>query len=276
MSGELVGNLFGKDIYLPIKRTDVRELIFARDTFIKDLMSQNSINEKQAHLDASDMVLEFYSTLKSEDLEVFKKFYDEENTAALSLDTVSNEVVKNIEANFLEANFIYNQLSANLQVYGSNSSLTGATPANIDLALQHIDRCLEVEPNNARFLNLKGLLLIQGKKQQEEGIRLLTKASELDPTDINIQHNLKTLKDPNGCFIATAAYGTPLAYEINELRYWRDTKLSSTSYGKVFIKNYYKFSPPIANYISQKEHLKKGVRIILKPLIKYVKHVNQR
>ena len=202
--------------------------------------------------------------------------YEEENLAVLSTESDKGEQGANIEANFLEATFIYNELSANLQVFGSNSSLTGANPANIDLGLQHINRCLEVEPNNPKYLNLKGLLLAQGKTELQEGLKLIEKAAELDPTDINIQHNLKTLKDPNGCFIATAAYGTPFVYEIEELRNWRDRSLSKTSYGKIFIRNYYKYSPPFANYISEKKNLKKAVRILLKPLIRYAKFANRK
>ena len=155
-------------------------------------MAQKKLNKKQAQLDAEDMVLAFCSTLKSEDVEIFKKLYEEENLAVLSTESDKGEQGANIEANFLEATFIYNELSANLQVFGSNSSLTGANPANIDLGLQHINRCLEVEPNNPKYLNLKGLLLAQGKTELQEGLKLIEKAAELDPTDINIQHNLKT------------------------------------------------------------------------------------
>jgi len=276
MSKDLVGNVFGKDIHSPIDRANVRELVAFKEEFINDLMAQKKLNKKQAQLDAEDMVLAFCSTLKSEDVEIFKKLYEEENLAVLSTESDKGEQGANIEANFLEATFIYNELSANLQVFGSNSSLTGANPANIDLGLQHINRCLEVEPNNPKYLNLKGLLLAQGKTELQEGLKLIEKAAELDPTDINIQHNLKTLKDPNGCFIATAAYGTPFVYEIEELRNWRDRSLSKTSYGKIFIRNYYKYSPPFANYISEKKNLKKAVRILLKPLIRYAKFANRK
>lgn len=276
ISKDLVGNVFGKDIHSPIDRVNVRELVAFKEEFINDLMAQKKLNKKQAQLDAEDMVLAFCSTLKSEDAEIFKKLYEEENLAVLSTESYKAEQVANIEANFLEANFIFNELSANLKVFGSNSSLAGANPANIDLGLQHINRCLEVEPNNPKYLNLKGLLLAQGKKELQEGLKFIEKAAELDPNNINIQHNLKTLKDPNGCFIATAAYGTPFVYEIEELRNWRDRSLSRTSYGKIFIRNYYKYSPPFANYISEKKNLKKAVRILLKPLIRYAKFANRK
>ena len=56
MAENLVGNLFGVDIHLPLKRSEVRDLIVARDNFIKNLMEQKNLNEMQASLDASDML----------------------------------------------------------------------------------------------------------------------------------------------------------------------------------------------------------------------------
>lgn len=71
----------------------------------------------------------------------------------------------------------------------------------------------------------------------------------------------------NGCFIATAAYGTPFAEEINALREWRDNTLRTNIFGRVFIKTYYFFSPLMAGFIRNKPVLRKVVRILLRPLI---------
>lgn len=77
-----------------------------------------------------------------------------------------------------------------------------------------------------------------------------------------------------GCFIATAVYGTPLADEINVLRNWRDVSLMNNFFGRIFVKIYYTISPPIANFISKSEKLKKIVRAILKPFIIQLKKKN--
>jgi hypothetical protein len=74
-----------------------------------------------------------------------------------------------------------------------------------------------------------------------------------------------------GCFIATAAYGTPLAPEINVLRNWRDNSLSKTWFGRLFVKVYYNTSPPIARFIAKRESLKRLVRGCLKPMIRQLK-----
>jgi hypothetical protein len=54
-----------------------------------------------------------------------------------------------------------------------------------------------------------------------------------------------------GCFIATAAYGTPLAREIDTLRNFRDHYLLTNAPGAAITDAYYTVSPTIARYIAQ-------------------------
>ena len=63
------------------------------------------------------------------------------------------------------------------------------------------------------------------------------------------------------CFIATAAYGTDTAKEIDILREFRDTILLPNSLGLRFVSLYYKISPPIADFIAQHEVLRTMVRV---------------
>ena len=62
------------------------------------------------------------------------------------------------------------------------------------------------------------------------------------------------------CFIATAAYGTPAAGEIDVLRRFRDDFLLHNAPGKAFVVCYYVFSPPVADFISEHELLRTVVR----------------
>ena len=71
------------------------------------------------------------------------------------------------------------------------------------------------------------------------------------------------------CFIATAAYGTDTAKEIEILREFRDEVLLPNSLGVKFVSLYYKTSPPIANFISQHEVLRTVVRVgFVDPIVK--------
>jgi hypothetical protein len=71
------------------------------------------------------------------------------------------------------------------------------------------------------------------------------------------------------CFIATAAYGTDTAKEIDVLREFRDEVLLSNSLGAEFVSFYYKTSPPIADFISQNEALRTAVKVgFVDPIVK--------
>jgi very-short-patch-repair endonuclease len=76
-----------------------------------------------------------------------------------------------------------------------------------------------------------------------------------------------TLQKRGACFIATAAYGTPMAKEINTLRRFRDKKMEPHIIGRDLIYLYYTLSPPLAKVITQSKSLRAFVRTILKPII---------
>jgi lysophospholipase L1-like esterase len=70
-----------------------------------------------------------------------------------------------------------------------------------------------------------------------------------------------------GCFIATAAFGSPLEKNVVLLKEFRDKVMLPTSLGQAMVATYYRHSPPIAKTISEHEGLKTAVRLFLYPLI---------
>jgi hypothetical protein len=73
------------------------------------------------------------------------------------------------------------------------------------------------------------------------------------------------------CFIATAAYGTPMEGDVMALREFRDRYLLSNNMGRGFVDNYYRYSPPIANLISKQPVLRGITRFLLRPLVRFAK-----
>jgi len=69
------------------------------------------------------------------------------------------------------------------------------------------------------------------------------------------------------CFIATAAYGTETAGQLNILREFRDQVLLKSALGSRFVDAYYRLSPPVADFISRSDFLRAAVRTLLEPVV---------
>ncbi len=70
-----------------------------------------------------------------------------------------------------------------------------------------------------------------------------------------------------GCFIATAAYGSPMATEVRYLRAFRDQYLLTNKFGQWFVDQYYRFSPPLADELRTHDGWRSVVRVALWPLV---------
>ncbi|OLO26334.1 hypothetical protein BTR23_23510 [Alkalihalophilus pseudofirmus] len=81
----------------------------------------------------------------------------------------------------------------------------------------------------------------------------------------------RTNKTSGDCFVATAAYGTPLAEEINILRNYRDTVLRYSKTGKKFIAFYYTYGPYLASFINKNPLFKKPIRGLIQVVIRQLK-----
>jgi hypothetical protein len=69
------------------------------------------------------------------------------------------------------------------------------------------------------------------------------------------------------CCIATAAYGSPMAKELEILRGFRDEYLMTNPAGQALVDLYYKVSPPIVEFITEHPSLKPIVRAGLLPAV---------
>ena len=77
---------------------------------------------------------------------------------------------------------------------------------------------------------------------------------------------------PSSCFIATAAYGSDMVGDVMLLRRFRDGTLMHWAAGREFVRLYYRHSPPLADYIRERDSLRATVRWGLWPLVFAIKH----
>jgi len=77
----------------------------------------------------------------------------------------------------------------------------------------------------------------------------------------------KSFSSGGGCFIATAAFGTPMAQQVEILRKFRDRYLLSHEWGRQFVAWYYRNGPAAASFIKDKPLLRAAVRLALYPII---------
>ena len=73
-----------------------------------------------------------------------------------------------------------------------------------------------------------------------------------------------------GCYIATAVYGSYDAPQVMSLHRFRDENLSKTMLGRLFIRVYYKLSPPIARWLTTAKITNTLAKAVLDKIVRYM------
>jgi len=97
---------------------------------------------------------------------------------------------------------------------------------------------------------------------QETGFKIYQTLKE------KYEHPPQGFASREGCFIATAAFNTPMAQEIDVLRGFRDSRMEPNLIGRYLILLYYNLSPPLARVIARSNNMKAFVRMGLRPIIR--------
>jgi len=111
----------------------------------------------------------------------------------------------------------------------------------------------------------------QSSEQLESENYKLDELPMFENYTITYDDNSDVNKEGGGCLIATAAYGSEMAPQVQFLREIRDNKVMSTATGASFMTGfnqlYYSFSPTIADLERENPIFKEMVKIGITPMI---------
>ena len=109
---------------------------------------------------------------------------------------------------------------------------------------------------------MNGLIIVQEAEEE---------AHTEEVVEEEVIANQESEEKGGGCLIATAAYGSEMAPQVQLLREIRDTQLMNTESGSTFMTGfnqlYYTFSPTIADMERESPMFKEAVKLGLTPLL---------
>lgn len=80
----------------------------------------------------------------------------------------------------------------------------------------------------------------------------------------------RKIGEVDACFVATAAYGSLLANDVDMLRRFRDRMLKHSVLGELAVETYYTFGPTLAGVVGESDLLRATARRMLTPLVRWV------
>ena len=143
-----------------------------------------------------------------------------------------------------------------LQIKSANSNV-----------IEKLDSLADIQENGWFFLSESG--------EKIDARYIFGKESVVNKNDlifsINYANTDMKMEEGGGCLIATAAFGTELAPQIQHLRELRDDTILQTEYGSAFMASfnhfYYSFSPAVADYERENPMFRETVKLTLTPLL---------
>ena len=140
-------------------------------------------------------------------------------------------------------------------------------------ALEDYNQAIRLDPKLAMAYNNRGAVYYNDLRQYSRALDDFNEALRLDPDNTLARKNRRLAlrkmspRQQAPCFIATAAFGSPVEPHVIVLRKFRDRFLLPNSVGRAFVGIYYSYSPPIARFIATHNSLKAVVSWALLPLV---------
>jgi hypothetical protein len=145
------------------------------------------------------------------------------------------------------------------------SFMRGQPAKSATTAAEALDVPNDVAAGDAIKVDIGGLI---GETHYYVAVRAVDACAEAGPISVaEITTPKREFATVSPCFVATAAYGTPLASEIGALRRLRDRQLATNAPGRAFVALYNQHGPKLAAVIRGDDTLRAATRALLAPLV---------
>jgi Fibronectin type III domain len=128
-----------------------------------------------------------------------------------------------------------------------------------------------MEPDDAgqmQVLTVTGLL---PDTQYYVGVRGIDDCGNAGPLMVvAVQTEQRQAGEVDACFVATAAYGSLMANQVEMLRHFRDSMMGQSVLGELAVAAYYTFGPTLAGVVGESELLRSTARTALDPVVRRV------
>jgi hypothetical protein len=148
---------------------------------------------------------------------------------------------------------------AGYRVYYGKSS--GNYHQNIDVGNVVLYHLSNLDPDTRYYVALTAYDTSNNESDCSAEVSALPVSASSNPPIVEIG------SEELGCFIATAAYGSLWEPRVRVLRDFREHYLTKSQVGKSLIRDYYQYSPFIAQHIKANPPLKGAMRMSLTPLV---------
>jgi hypothetical protein len=142
------------------------------------------------------------------------------------------------------------------------------TEANFDAATPVLTEMVPAPAGSLQVLELPNLLF---ETEYTIAIRAYDDCRNTGPiTTLRFTTLPRGVGEVDACFIATAAYGSAMARDVELLRRFRDAALRRTVLGEMAVEAYYTFGPALSGLIGESDLLRATARGLLDPVVEAV------
>ncbi len=187
---------------------------------------------------------------------------------------------KSIRINVKEPSLGFSELNSALDSM-SHDDMLAHIPENVMKAASWLydDDISAARAMLAQATRLENELIKSNAKKEIELLRKTISTGQVQSASYSVTMPAGQLNvvayTPSKCFIATVCYGEQ-AWETQVLRYWRDSHLINTSYGRSFIVWYYTHGEHLSKIIEKHKVIKLLTKSMVSPLVKFVYFCNRK